>query len=188
MLLAVTGLNGSGKDAVANYLKEKHGFTHISLSNLVVDLVKEAGLDPSDRDNLNKIADQKRKELGPDFLAKKALENYYSEEKLVLSSFRHPKEIEAVKQYGGIITRVDVNLETRFKRTKKRKELDENDYGSVTIEDFKLKEKRELSNPDKDKMQILKVLDRAEVVFQNNETLDELHKQIDEFVKKLLIS
>ena len=47
MLIAVTGLNGSGKDTVANYFKEKYGFNHISLSDIVREIVKEKGLDSS---------------------------------------------------------------------------------------------------------------------------------------------
>ena len=53
MLIAITGLNGSGKDTVADYIKEKYGYKHISLSSLVNKLTIEQGKDIRKRDDLN---------------------------------------------------------------------------------------------------------------------------------------
>ncbi|MFA5763509.1 MAG: AAA family ATPase [archaeon] len=186
MLIAVVGLNGSGKDTVANYIATKFGYKHVSLSNIVRDIVREQGKDPSDRDNLNSIADEQRKLVGPNFLAKKALVNYSLKDKLVLSSFRHPAEIEVVKEKKGVVLRIDVPLEVRFARTALRKKQNPNtDHGSVEIEDFIEKEKRELSNPDKDKMQINEVLKLADFIIKNDSTLASLYKKIDNFMQIL---
>ena len=76
MLIAITGLNGSGKDTVADYIKEKYGYKHISLSSLVNKLTIEQGKDIRKRDDLNFVADSQRKKDGSAFLAKQALKDY----------------------------------------------------------------------------------------------------------------
>jgi len=185
MLIAIVGLNGSGKDTAAKYLKDTHGFEWVSLSDIVRNEVRARGLDPGNRDNLNLVSETLRKEEGPDYLAKRALKNYSSKKKLVLSSFRHPTEIDRVKEANGFVVLVDVNLETRFKRTAERVRKNPLDHGSLSFEDFKAKEERELSNPDKDKMQILEVLKKIEFKVDNSSSVEELYSQLDSLLLKL---
>jgi dephospho-CoA kinase len=185
MLIAVIGLNGSGKDTVAEYISKKYGYKHISLSNIVREIVQEQGKNPSDRNNLNFVADEQRKLIGPDFLAKRALVNYSLKDKLVLSSFRHPSEICVVKENKGVVLRIDVPLEVRFKRTLVRKQNNPLDHGSINFDDFVEKEKKELSNPDKDKMQINEVMKLADFIIKNDSTLASLYKKIDNFMEIL---
>jgi dephospho-CoA kinase len=186
VLLAIIGLNGSGKDTVADYIQEKHGFTKKSLSDIVRIITCEEGMDPSKRDDLNFVADKNRKIMGPGFLAKIAIKDYKEDDKLVLSSFRHPKEIEIVKEKGGIVIKIDVPLEIRFKRTVKRKELDPTDHGSVKFDEFLEKEKRELSNPDYDKMQINEVMELYDYIIDNSGSLEELKEKIDILLKEII--
>ena len=53
MILGITGTIRSGKDTAANYLVSK-GFTHYSLSDYIRKVVREQGLDQTDRTILQK--------------------------------------------------------------------------------------------------------------------------------------
>jgi len=180
MLIGVIGLNSSGKDEVADHISKNYGFRKCSLSDIVREETTKQGLDPASRDNLNKVAEDLRKIKGPDFLAKRSIKNYSKEQKLVLSSFRHPTEIDRVKEKGGIIIQVKVDINTRYARSKLR----ERDIGD-TFEQFKSKEERELVHPDKDRMQIAQVLEKTDYLIDNNASLEELYEKVDELMQKL---
>jgi dephospho-CoA kinase len=185
MLIGIVGLNGSGKDTVAKYLVESYGFEWVSLSNMVRLEVIAQGKNVSNRDDLNFVAEDTRKKFGPDIWIKKSLKGYSKEKKLVLSSFRHPSENRIVKENNGVMIFVDVPIELRFKRTQERVLKDPKDHGSISFEDFKKKEERELVNIDKDKMQMGECIKLFDYKVDNSTTLDNLYSQIDKIMQKL---
>lgn len=179
MIIGVVGLNGSGKDTVAEYIASKLSCKVISLSDIVREETRLRGLDSSKRDNLNFVSESLRKTQGADYLIKRALKDFVSDENLVLSSFRHPSEIIFLKSKKGVVVRVDADVRTRYERTVSRKR----DVGD-SFEDFIKKENRELFNVDKDRMQIAECLKMADFIIDNNGSLDFLFSQIDSLLKQ----
>ncbi len=187
MLIAVIGLNGSGKDTVADYISEKYNFEKISLSSIVREEVVKAGLDPLNRDNMNQISEGLRKKDGSDYLMQRVIKKYSQGKNFVLSSFRHPSEIDVVKNNGGVVIRVDVDLKTRYLRTIQRVKNDPTAHGDIgTFEEFVAKQERELSNPDNDKMQINEVMKMSDYIIDNNSTLEDLNKKVNNLMCELL--
>lgn len=183
MLIGIVGLNGSGKDTAAKYINEKYAFDWISISDLVRKECVNSGLSVSNRDNIYQVAESMREKHGPDVWIKKALENYSKEKKFVLSSFRHPSEIDLLKEKGGMIILIDAPIEIRFKRTVDRVLHNPDDHGSMVFEDFVKKEERELSNPDPNKMQMGKCIKMFDHKIDNSNNLDVLKNSIDELMK-----
>ena len=183
MLIAVLGLNGSGKDSVADRIAEKYSFKKISLSDIVREEAKSRGLDPRDRDNLNAVSEELRKKEGPDYLMKRVLKGY-SGGNLVLSSFRHPSEVELVKANKGIVVKVTAGQKVRFERVSKRFKLG-GAHGTDSFEDFVRKEERELKNPDPDRMQIAQCLALSDYEIDNSGSFGELYKKIDLFMESI---
>ncbi|MDR2427358.1 MAG: AAA family ATPase [Endomicrobium sp.] len=70
MIIGLTGSYCSGKDTVADYISQKHGYKHFSLSDVIREIMKEAGLEPT-RENLITFGTNLREENGNGVLAKK---------------------------------------------------------------------------------------------------------------------
>lgn len=185
MLLGVVGLNGSGKDTVAKYLHEEYGFEWVSLSDEVRKEVLARGLDLANRDNLNFVAEDMRKKFGPSIWIQRSLKTYSPSLDFVLSSFRHPSEIDIVHENKGKMILVDAEMQIRFQRTVERVLHNAKDHGSVGFEDFKAKEERELSNPDKDKMQMGACVKMFDYKVDNNTNLENLYSQVDKLMTSL---
>jgi dephospho-CoA kinase len=186
MLIGIVGLNGSGKDTAAKYICEKYDFKWISVSDIIRKECLKRGMSIDNRDNLNSLAEKLRAEEGPDVWVKKALINYSKNKKYVLSSFRHPSEIDRLKEKDGIIILIDAPIDVRFKRTVDRVLHNPKDHGSIVFEDFVAKEKRELSNIDPNKMQMGECIKKYDYKIDNSSNLDNLKLNIDKLMKEII--
>jgi dephospho-CoA kinase len=185
MLFGVVGLNGSGKDTVADYLVEKYGFSHYDCGQAIRDELKRLGEDHLDRNKMIDLANKMRKENGGEYWAKFIFEKFADAKNLVISSIRNPTEIEFIESKNGKLIRVDAQQKTRFERVADRARKDPTQHGSLDFEDFKIKENRELESNDPSKQQLLKCLERASIVLDNGGSLEDLHKKVDEAMQKL---
>lgn len=57
IVLGAVGLDGSGKDALIEYLHERHGLPMLSMGDLVRDMAARRGLRPT-RSSLHEISQQ----------------------------------------------------------------------------------------------------------------------------------
>jgi dephospho-CoA kinase len=183
MLFGVIGLNGSGKDTVADYLVEKYSFVHYGCGQAVRDELKKQGKDYLNRENMIDLANKMRKEKGNDYWAKYIFEKFFDSQDLIISSIRNPAEINFIKSKGGKLIRVDAEQKTRFERVSKRAE-DSSKHGSKDFEEFKRLEKIELESSDPSKQQLLACLEKADYSVDNSSSLEELYPQIDSIIKK----
>jgi dephospho-CoA kinase len=182
IILGVTGLSGSGKDTVAEYLKSK-GFVTTSLSDRIREECGVRGL-PLDRDTLICVGNELRENFGLSVLAERSQKIIKNSEnnKFVLTSIRHPKEVEFLKAQGNFwLLEIFVPLEIRFERIKSR--LREGDQ-EITLEKFKEQEARELSGSEA-QQQLLKVMDLADFRIDNSGSLEETKKQVEEILEKI---
>jgi len=184
IIIGITGLTGSGKDTVAEYLKAK-GFFYSSLSDRIREECAVRSL-PTDRDNLIAVGNDLREEFGHDVLAKKSLEKFIKEgiEKVILVSIRHPKEVEYLKSQSGFsLVAVETPIELRYKRNSQRGRPED----TVSFEKFKEQEEKERFGSEA-QQQIDKVIAMADFRLENNGTIEELNKQVEEILGKIMVT
>jgi dephospho-CoA kinase len=188
MLLGIVGLNGSGKDTVADYLVEKYGFVHYGCGQAVRDELLRLGKNHLDRNEMIDHANKMRKEKGNDYWPKFIFEKFKDNERLIISSIRNPSEIDFIESKRGFLIRVDAEQKLRFSRISKRATDKPTQHGEVDFDDFCKKEDRELASADPSKQQLTECLKRASIVLDNSGNLIELQRKVDESMQKLMDS
>ena len=99
LIIGFTGSFGSGCTHIAKRYIEPNGYKYISLSDILRQEYKSKNGSTSEpnRQMLQDFGNQVRKENGPDFLARKAIElikNEPDQEKWVIDSIRNPHEVK----------------------------------------------------------------------------------------------
>lgn len=178
MVIGLTGPNASGKGETARYLKSK-GFRYRSLSDILRDEAKRLGIEPL-RENLIRLGNQLRQEKGAAVLALRVIKKLLAGKDYIVDSIRNPAEIEALREIKGFfLIGLDTPAETRFKRG-----LERNRPGDAeTLEDFIKKEEKE-NKAYPENQQLKKCLGMADEIIINDSSIEQLHKKIDEAIKK----
>ncbi len=181
MIIGITGTLGAGKGTVVEYLKSK-GFEHYSSSGILKEVLAGQGL-PATRENMSKLADELMQKhaggvlhLSHEKAEAAGLENY------ILESIHRVSEAEYIRSIGGKVLGVDADIEKRYERAIKRKEGEKD---NVTFEQFVSDTKREEEGATGSGPNIRAVLKIADAVVLNNGSLEELHAQVEEALKKL---
>lgn len=184
MIIGITGSLGGGKGTVVDYLTQKKGFKHYSVSRELKRMLDEKGLS-AERKNLSAMADE---------LAEKydggILEVIYKDIKqsgelnVILESIHRESEAAYLKSVGAFILGVDADTKVRYERAIKRKEGEKDD---VTFEQFLEDIKREEEGKGDGTPNIRAVLKGADAILHNDGTLEELYRQIEVVVNKINI-
>jgi len=139
MIIGLTGSFASGKDTVAEYLVERKGFVHYSLSDIIRDEVRKNKRKVT-RNNLIKAGIALRVKFGNFVLANRILKKLKKGKNYVITSIRHTGEISALRENGDFrLIFVDAPARVRFKRMSAR--MREND--PETFREFLALEKKE---------------------------------------------
>lgn len=173
-ILCITGLIGSGKDAAARYLEQRHGFFLIDYSQLMGTMLEERGLPP--------VREEKRKlrlERGNTFVAEEVVKQLRAtpREHVVLNSLRRPEDFEVVKEQfpQAKLVVIDADEKVRFERTMKRERDRPKDW-----DDFLAFEKIE-----EEVYHFTRTFTHVDFRVPNNGTLEDLYHQLDEVVNVL---
>lgn len=177
IIIGLTGEMASGKTTVARYLQEKYGATIYRFSDILRDTLKRLHKE-NERKNLQDVSTMFRSVFGEDALAKAVAEDVKSDDNKIiavdgvrrLGDIKHLKKIEGFK-----LVYLETDLEICHQRISRRNE-NVDDFGK-TLEEFKKDRQREAEQ------QIKKLKRFADVVIENNGTLNELYQQIDGLVK-----
>ncbi len=173
--IAFTGLARSGKDTAADYLAQKYGFEKLVLSEQSVPELKKEGK-PLTKMNRSLMAEKLREKHGKEILAKRGLEKAKEKglEKAVFTGVHQIAEVEFFKK----------NIE-RFALVAVKAE-EEKRFGRRTKLDAKTREKFfERDKHDTTKFELGRVIDLADYTIENNSTIDEFQKAIDELMQKI---
>jgi len=178
MIIGVTGTNGSGKGEVAEYLTNEKNFAHFSARDFIVAEIERRGL-PVNRDTMRSVSTDMRAQYGADFI----MRTLYNEATAkggdaVIESIREVPGAEFLKAHGGVLIAVDADKKIRYDRIVKRGSSTDR----VDFDTFVRQEEMEMQNDDPAKQNIGKVMEMADEKFENNGSLDDLHRQVDTFL------
>jgi len=178
MVIGLTGPNASGKGEAGLYIKSK-GFSYCSLSDILREEAKKSGIRPL-REDLIRLGNELRRKNGPSYLALRAIERVGRPGNYIVDSIRNPAEIEALRKMDDfMLIGVDAPLEVRFKRGMERKRPGD----AETLQGFIEKEEKE-NTLDSENQQLKECLQMADVIINNDSTIEELHARIDEALKR----
>ena len=176
MILGVSGLNGAGKGEVVNYL-EARSFYGYSLSDVIRDDLRERGIEES-RERMIETGNAIRGTLGPGGLALRLLDRLLPDRNYVVDSVRHPEEVAVLRARSSRFKLIWVEADEALRLERIRERGRSGD--PETREELRSLEERELGSDDPTAQQLLAVRDLADVVLENNGTLEDLHAGIQE--------
>lgn len=183
-IVGIGGTNGSGKDTVARYLAENHGFYVVSATEMLAKELEKKSL-PTDRIHKSDLSAKWRRQYGMAVIVDRAYEEFLrhgnNHTGFAVASLRHPAEAEKIHELGGTVLWVDAepklryeriveNLESRGRKSEDRK----------TFDDFLSDEKREMY-PDGDSatLSTAAVKEHADFILINDSDLESLQQEID---------
>lgn len=182
MIVGVTGFFCSGKDTMAGVLEAK-GFAHVSLSDMIREELRRRGMAIS-VENLTPVGNELRRDYGPGILARRALERMDYSRNWVVTSIRHPAEVEALRagRPDFVMVFIDASQKTRFERSRMRARPGDPE----TLEAFKAAERRQMSARDGDPaaQQLAACRDLADVRIANNGAPATFEKKVVAFLAK----
>lgn len=177
MIIGLTGQNASGKDTVADILKEK-GFIYLSLSDVIRDELKADGKDLT-RENLINKGSELRKTKGLDYLAEQCAKKIEPNKDYIIVSIRNPAEVKRLKEISGFIfVNIEADARLRFDRMKERGR----DGDATTFERFIEHEQMEEKSEDPARQQMNQTIRLAELTIENNGSFDELKSKVEKLV------
>ncbi|MBR9679136.1 MAG: AAA family ATPase [Nanoarchaeota archaeon] len=182
VVIGLMGTNGSGKDVVADYLVEKHGFVSFRSGDISREVASKRGLKLT-RDNLNVVSKELYAKHGETFFVDTILKKIKdsSVEKAIFNGVRNPVDAKIPLQKLGneyVLVLVDAKPEIRFERMKKRARPG----FPKTLEKFKEHEKREFET-----FNMHETFKYTHKILRNDSTLEELYSQTEKLVKELLL-
>ena len=180
MIVGVTGYFASGKDTVAQYLVEQKGFLHLSLSDIIRGQLRKEGREitiPA----LTEKGNAMRREKGPGALAEIAVAAMAPESNTVVTSIRHPAEVEALRKAGQFrLLFVDAPIEVRYRRSVARSRQGD----CQSFEEFRGSEEAQRATRDSSAQRLDECREMADAVVENDSTLEALYQAIDDFVEQ----
>lgn len=182
-IIGVTGTNASGKDTVADYLKDKYGFKNYSLSDEIRIEATQRGLS-HERENLRTIGNELREKFAPNELAVRATNRITTdgEESIIVTSVRNPAEVEYLKNNfpNFKLIYVDAPVEMRYERSVARGRVGD----GITLSDFRAAEAKELEG-GKTGQQLLKCQELADFKIINDGTLEKLFEETEKVLSQI---
>lgn len=180
MIIGVIGPIASGKDKVSDIFEKKYGFKKIVMSDFLRTEAEREKIQVEGRYILLRIQAELRRKYGEDYLIKLALQKIRDNkwEKVVISGLRTPIDVlEAKRRLKARIILVDAKPEIRFQRQKKRGRRG----FAQNLEQFMHEE-----SIDNAALQFYKTVKMAQMKIDNNGTMKELEKKVNDLAKKKL--
>jgi dephospho-CoA kinase len=182
--IGITGTIGAGKGTIVEFLVKEKNFKHYSVRSFLLEEIARRGLEPT-RDSMALVADIFRKEHHPGFI----MEQLYEQRKkyegpAVIESQRAIGEIETLKKIADdfFLFAVDANPRVRYDRIVERNSSTDH----ITYEKFLADEESELHNVEPWKMNLVECIKRADFVFRNDGSVDELFKKVEDVLNEIL--
>jgi len=180
IILGLVGPLASGKEVTKRYLVDKYNAKDCKFSTILRDVLNRINV-PISRDTLQRVSTVLRANFGEDLLAKAIASDASSldSEIVVIDGVRRPTDIEhLVRLPNFFLIKIDADPELRYKRLVERNENEGDD--KKTFDQFLKDHKSEADSL------VPQVMLTAKYSIDNNGSLNDLYKQIDGIVEKLL--
>ena len=176
LVIGITGTLGAGKGTIVDYLVDRKSFGHYSVRQYLNNEIEKQGI-PVNRDSMVLTANALRAKHNPAFIIQELYKEAKQENKnAVIESIRTPGEIDYLKQQGDfILLAVDADPRTRYERITTRQSSTDN----IDYETFIQNEQREMSATDPNKQNLKKCIELADIVLNNNGTVEDLYDQLE---------
>jgi dephospho-CoA kinase len=177
-IIGAIGENGSGKDEILKYLKAKYNIPFIGTGDMVRDIARKEGIEPT-RTNLGELSSRYFRQFGNGYFVKLAAEQIKNIRCKVagISGIRSLDDVTILKEMLGkdfILVNVTVSdQKERYHRMLNRRSSRDPD----TYENF-----LQLDANEEKIFQIKKAVELADFKIKNDGSLDDLSKNIEEFV------
>ncbi len=176
IILGFTGLIACGKGTATQYLKEKYQAETFRFSTMLRDVCSRLYMEHS-RENLSGISTVLREFFGQDLMAKvmaKDVENSQAE-LIVVDGIRRMEDVKYLRVLPNFkLVSIESEMKIRYQRLLKR---DENsDDQNKTWEQFQADHQLETE------LTILDTMKAADIVINNDGSLEDLQKQLDKLV------
>jgi hypothetical protein len=182
LIIGITGTLGSGKGTIVEYLVKHHGFAHFSVRSYVSEEIIARGMTVN-RDSMVVVANDLRRLNSPSFITDQLYERAMAGSKnSIIESIRTPGEVLSLRLKGNfVLFSVDADPLVRYRRISLRKS--ETDH--VSLETFLENERREMNSDDPNAQNVSRCIQMADFHFENNGTIEELTRQVEEAVAGL---
>lgn len=181
IILGFSGLIASGKGTAAKYIAEKYRASTYRFSTILRDLLNRIYLEQS-RDNMIKMSETIRATFGEDTLAKAIAGDAAKDQNkiIVVEGIRRPADIEYLAKLPNFVL-VEIFAEPKLRHSRLVKRHENSDDATKTYEQFLADHQRSTE------LSVLEVLKQATEKIDNNDNLEDLHKQLDVLVKKYTV-
>ena len=184
VIIGITGTIGAGKGTVVDYLVNRKGFKHFSARGFLVEEIERRGL-VNNRDSMVLVGNDLRSKFGSGYVAEELFKRaLVSRENAVIESLRTVGEIESLRKKGNF-TLLAVNADPRIRS--ERNSVRGTTTDDVTFEKFLFDEEREMESTDPNKQNLKKCIELADFVINNDGSLEDLNKKIEEILKIIQI-
>jgi len=182
LIIGITGTLGAGKGTIVDYLKQKYIFNHFSASEFITEEIIIRDL-PINRDTMREVGNDLREKNSPSYVAEELYKRALNVKgDAILESLRTLGEINALKQKGNFyLFAVNANQKIRYARILLRKSQKDN----VSYDKFIENEMQESQSDEPHKQNLPKCIQQADYIFENNNSFEELYKQIDQVMEKI---
>jgi dephospho-CoA kinase len=181
IILGFAGELACGKGTATKYITEKHNGGAHKFSNMLRDVAHRMHLEES-RENIQKISTFFRQNFGEDIMSRVIYKDVVADSHSIIAvdGVRRLMDIKYLTTLPGFkLIYIEANIERRYERIIKRGE--NSDDLSKTFEGFKEDHLKETESQIKD------LKKKADFVLDNNGTLEDLYKQIEDVLNKLSI-
>lgn len=169
-IIGITGLNGSGKGIVGEFLPKffQQGVAeYISVSDKVAEMLGSS----YSRDDLALMANKKRQEFGGDYWLKEIIKKHHKPV-LVIESIRSPDEVSLIHNEGGILISIMSPDKIRYLRVKNRNQQKDINF-TKSFEDFISQENFENNNTENWKQNVPYCIQHSDFTLENNDFFED---------------
>ncbi|MFA7252721.1 MAG: AAA family ATPase [Candidatus Paceibacterota bacterium] len=180
IVIGLAGQIASGKDTVADYVKEKYGGVTVSFSQPMRDILKRLYL-PVDRAHLVKLTEILIANYGSDILSKTIATEIEKSDKqiFILPNIRRESDYAHLSSNPGfLLVGINTDAKIRYERLVKRSQNE--DDKNKTWEQF---QKDALLSTE---VTIAPLIEKSKFQLDNNGSLEDLYKQVDDLLSNKL--
>lgn len=179
IIIGLVGEMAAGKSTATEYLKEKHLAVTFRFSDMLRDILKRIHVEP-ERSNLQSLSTFVRQTYGEDIMSKVIAKDVDASSALIIitEGIRRPSDITYLREVPGFhIIAINASEQTRYERIIKRRENP--DDATKTWEQFQTEGSQE------SEQKIKEIAEIADFKINNDGTIEDLKKQLDEIAIKL---